>query len=601
MLRNNLAAFNSEGSASVKEFPGLKILAIILIPLFSGACAVDRPPSGGPPDNAPLSVTFSDPAPGALNASPQTIRIGFSHYVGRDDFSKSIFFAPLVDDYEVSIHGKEAVIRVYSPLKQNRTYTLTLREYLKSLYGNHRLDKSWALAFATGPVIDRGSIEGRVWSNRLAPARSVTVMAYAVSPSENFTLSARPDYISQTDPSGKFRFDNLSSGSYRIVAITDKDGNIQFDRGKESFAVASTATVRPDMSGMELRLAPEDPATRSLRSCRTINNSEIEITFNNPFPIRNLDLSAIRIENSDTGTALPISGYFSPSRSSEDATIRLLTAPMTEKAPYRLRFVPAGTGSRPSELTFYGNPRIERYPELSARIVPAHGSDNVITETIRPESRPSVELHCNLPVAESSVRPAVTLTLSDKGRETPVPFTISRIDSRTFAIVAAEGFLHGRDYRVQVRPGLLKGLAGSPAKAALEESRFSTAGQEEYGEISGSGTARADAVIIEARRSGTEGFRRMVVRPGSDGKFSFDFRDLPSGEYTVSGFIPSSSGIVSPMTEWNSGSLDPFKPSDPFTALTVTIRPGWSTGNIRLDLPSTRQPTVKGAMPSVKP
>jgi hypothetical protein len=593
MLRNNLAAFNSEGSASVKEFPGLKILAAILAPFFFGACAVDRPPTGGPRNNAPLSVTYSNPAPDAINASPQTIRIGFSHYVGKDDLSKSIFFAPLVDDYEVSIHGKEAFIRVYSPLKQNRTYTLTLREYLKSLYGNHRLDRSWALAFATGPVIDHGSIVGRVWSSRLAPARGVTVMAYAVSPSENTKFPARPDYICQTDPSGSFHFDNLASGSYRIVAITDRDGNLQFDRGKESFAVTSGATVRPGLSRLELRLAPDDPATLSLRSCRTINNSEIEITFSNPFPVRNLDLSALRIENSETGATLPIFGCFSPSRNSEDTVFRLLTAPMTEKASYRLRFMPDRPGSRPSELTFYGNPRKEHYPELSVTIVPANGSDNVVPETVRPESGSSIELHSNLPVAESSVRPAVTLTLSGNGRETPVPFTILQIDSRTFAVVAKEGFLHGRDYRVQVRPGLLRGLAGSPSETALVESRFSTAGEEEYGEISGTGTAGTAAVIVEARRIGTEGFRRMVVRPAADGRFSFSFHDLPSGEYTITGFLPSSSRVVSPITEWNSGSLTPFVPSDPFTALTVTIRPGWSTENVRLDLPSTRQPAVK--------
>jgi len=593
MLRNNLAAFNSEGSAYVKEFPGLKILAAVLAPLFFSACAVDRPPTGGPPDNAPLSVTYSNPSPGAINVSPQTIRIGFSHNVGRDDVSKSIFFAPLVDDYDVSIHGKEAFIRLYSPLKQNRTYTLTLREHLKSLYGSHRLGKSWALAFATGPVIDQGSIEGRVWSSRMAPAQGITVMAYAVSPSENISFSARPDYITQTDSSGNFRFDNLAFCSYRILAIADKNGNLQFDRGKESFAVTSSTMVRPGLTRLELRLAPDDPATWSLRSCRTINNSEIEITFSNPFPVKNLNLSALRIENSDTGATLPLFGFFSPSRSSEDSTIRLLTAPMAEKASYRLRFMPDVHGSRPSELTFYGNSRKEHYPELSVRIVPANVTDKVIAETIHPDSGSSIELHCNLPVAYASVKPAVSLTLSGKGRESPVPFTISQIDSRTFAIVAAEGFLHGRDYRVQVRPGLLRGLAGSPSKAALEESRFSTAGEEEYGEISGTGTARTAALIVEARRSGTERFRRTVVRPASDGKFSFSFLDLPAGEYTITGFIPSSSGIVSSMTEWNSGSVTPFVPSDPFTAMTVTIRPGWSTENVRLDLPATRQPTVK--------
>jgi len=601
MLRNNLAAFNSERSASVKEFPGLKILAAVLIPLFFCACAVDRPPTGGPPDHSPLSVVASLPATASVNASPQTIRIGFSHYVSSSELSKSIFFSPLVDDYEVTMHGKEAEIRLYTPLKPNRTYTLTLRAPLKSLDGRHQLERSWTLPFSTGPVIDQGSIDGRVWTNRMAPAQNATVMAYPLSRTSD-NPQAKPDYIAQTSSAGAFRFDHLAPASYRIVAITDKNGNLQFDPGKETFAVTSGTAVQTGTTGIGLRLAPGDRSANTLRSCRTINSREIEIAFNEPIPARSFDLSVIRIENTSTGTVLPVLGYYSSSRNSEDATFRLLTAPMESRAWYKLRFSLGGPASQPSELTFAANPRTERYPELSVSIVPANGADNVIPETIRPESGASIELQCNLPVEESSLKPAITLSLSDKGQDKPLPLAITRIDSRTYDIAPSGGFLRAREYRAQVRAGMLKALVGAPSKVPLVESRFGTAGQEAYGEVTGGGTAKAPAVVVEARRSGSADARqRVVLKPKADGAFSFSFRDLPAGEYTITGFIPSTSGAVSPVTEWKSGSLFyPFAPCDPFAAVTVTIRPGWTTENVRLDIPSPRQTAIDGTLPPKK-
>lgn len=585
----------------MKEFPGLKILAPILIPALFAACAVDRPPTGGPPDRSPLSVTSTLPDSAAINASPQTIRIGFSHYVGRSDLSESIFFSPRIDDYEVSIHGKEAHIRLYDPLQPNRTYTLTLRAPLKSLDGVHQLDRSLTLAFSTGPVIDQGAIEGRVWTNRLAPMQNATVMAYAASRS-NAIPETRPDYIAQSGPSGEFRFQHLAPGSYRIVAITDDNGNLQYDPETEVFAVASTPTVQTGMSGVGLRFAPENYSTRSLHSCRTINNREIEITFSDTLPAGSFDLSAIRIENTGTGASLPVLGYFSLSRSSEETTFRLLTAPMEDRAWYRLRFSPGGAGSQLSELTFSGNAHTERYPELSVSIVPANGEDNVIAETIRPESGSSVELQCNLPVAESSLKPAVTLALSERGQDKPLPFTISRIDSRTFSIAPFGGFLQSKDYRVKVKADKLKELVGSPSRSALVESLFSTAGPEQYGEIIGSGTANAPAVVVEARRIGTEAPRRMVAKTNASGTFSFDFHDLPAGQYTITGFIPSASGMLSPLTEWwDSGSLTPFAPCDPFAALTVNVRGGWTSEGFRLDIPGSRRSSLNSSRPQKKP
>ena len=573
----------------MKEFPGLKILAILLITIFVGACATDKPPTGGPPDKSPLTVTASYPEQGSVNVAPRKIRLEFSHYVSRSSFVKSIFFSPIISDYDVTIHGKEADITLYTPLKPARTYTLTLQKSLKGVYGN-QLDRSWTLAFSTGQVIDKGTIEGKVWTNRMAPASNITIMAYAGSSNGAAlpdSLSPLPDYIAQTGPAGIYHFGNLGRSSYRLIAVNDKNGNLRFDPGKEEFGVTSTANVETGITGLDFRLGSGDNAAIALRTCRTINNRELEVTFSNNIASRKFDLSAISIKDLAKGTSVPILGYFTPNRSEEETTYRLLTGPMAGGAIYRISFVSQGKKATPSELTFTGDAHAEKYPELSLKILPADKSVNVMPETVRPESGPSIELQFNLPVVESSVKQAVTLTSLRKAAEQRVPFSISRSDNRTYSIHPFEGFESNLDYRIDIRTALLTGLVGEKSKKMLISSRFSVAGSEQYGEINGTGTAKAPAVVIDARHPGSTTVHRTIVKPSSSGAFSFVLHSLPPGDYTVNAFIPSNPATIDPMTIWKSGSVKPFIPCDPFAAVTVNVRSGWTTENIRLDIPST--------------
>ncbi|HWR00676.1 MAG TPA: Ig-like domain-containing protein [Chlorobaculum sp.] len=578
----------------MKEFPGLKILAVLLISIFAGACATDRPPSGGPPDKSPLTITASSPEPGSVNVSPRTIHIDFSNYVSKGSLVNSIFFSPIVPDYDVTVHGKDADIRIYSPLKPGRTYTLTLKKSLKGVYGN-QLDRSWALAFSTGPAIDGGTLGGKVWTNRMAPASNITVIAYGPASNEASlpdTLTSLPDYIAQTDQTGSFHFENLGTGHYRLLAVNDKNGNLRFDPGKEEFGVTSTLSVESGASGLSFRLASSDTAATSLRSCRTINNREIEVTFSNKLASRTFDLSAVSIIDTAKGESVPVLGYFTPGREEEDTTYRFLTGPMSGNALYRLSYATRTSNRKLSELTFPGSPHTEKYPELSLRILPADKTVNLLPETIRPEAGPSVELQFNLPVVESSLKPAVTLTSIINKAEHNLPFSISRVDPRTFSLRPSGGFEPAQDYRIRVNAAGVNSLVGGKSKDALIESRFSVAGPDQYGEISGTGSAPAPTVIIEARRPGTTTTYRTIVSTSASGAFSFSLHNLPPGDYTVSGFIPSPHGSTDPSTRWKSGSALPFVPCDPFSATTVNVRAGWTEENIRLDIPSPH-PTSK--------
>ena len=588
---------HSEGRVFVKKFPGLKVLAILIVSLFTAGCATDKPPTGGPPDTSALTVISSDPEPGATNISPGTIRLLFSHYISGSELSKALFFSPAIRDYEISMHGKEAVVRVYDPLKPDQTYTLTLQKSLKSFYGN-TLERSWILAFSTGGAINHGTIDGRVWTRLMAPASNITVMAFA--PGNEESPSATPDYIVQTDASGTFRFENIREGRYHIIAFNDKNRNLHLDPAKEEFGVTATPFIATGSTGVALRLATGDTSPTTLRSANPVSNQEIEITFSRPLPSRSFDLTAIGIEDRAGGTSLPILGYFTTSRAEEEATYHLFTGPMNPRAQYHIVFRPQKNTATSSELTILGNVSRMEYPLLTLKILPSDKTSNVLLDMIRPEAGPSIEMQFNMPVKESTIKPSVTLTaIRRNATEELIPFSISRNDSRTWSIRPVSGFTPGMDYRVTVKPLGIAALTGGKSKDSVIVSRFSAAAPDQYGEITGTGHAAAATAVIEARRTGTTVAYRSIVKPSVQGTFSFDFHLLPPGNYTITGFIPSDAANAAPTTEWHSGTAWPFTPSDPFMALTVAVRAGWKTENIQLEIPATKPYSEK--IPITKP
>ncbi len=589
----------------MKRFPGLKTLAVLFISLFAGACAVDRPPTGGPPDTTPLEVVASSPEPGTTNVSPRVIRIEFNRFVTSGALLKAIFFSPVIRNYQISMHGREAEIRLFSPLKPGRTYTLTLRKSLRSYYGTE-LASSWTLPFSTGPVIDRETLEGKVWTRLMAPASNISVLAYALPPADAVapdTLASVPDYLTQTDASGSFRFESLTAGKYRLVALRDKNSNFRFDPGKDEFGVTPTLSVATGATGIAFRLSEADTAAVAIRSAKAVSLREIEVSFNRSMQTRSLTPSAFDISDKATGAKLAVLGCFSLNRSAEESTFRLLTGAMDQKSTYTVSSAPPeDPRTKKTGINFLGSSRAVTYPNLTVAIVPADKTLNALLEIVRPDAGSCIELQFNLPVEELSVRKAVTLKAIRQTGEQEVPSTLARYDSRTWTLKATGGFEPGTEYLVKVRPTLVATFTGARGKDSLAVSRFSTAAPDQYGEITGGGTSDASEVVVEVRREGTSSISRAVVRPSAGGAFSYAFRTLPPGNYTVSAFIPAASRTVTPMTEWQPGSVTPFRPSEPFAAISVVVKPGWTTETIlpRLSAKQSRQESVPAAPAKTK-
>ena len=578
----------------MKRFPGLKTLAILCISLFASACAVDRPPTGGPPDNAPLAVIASSPEPGTVNITPSTILLRFNRFVTTPELAKAIYFSPAIKRYQVTMHGKEAEIRLYSPLVPGRTYTLTLRRSMKGYHGSE-LATSWSLPFSTGPTIDTGTLEGRVWTRQLAPASNITVLAYALEPAESALsapLPSAPDYLTQTDPAGNFKFESLAPGRYRVIALRDADNNLRFDRSKDEFGVTSTPYVTTGTKGIAFRLAEGDTSSVAIRSVRPVNSREIEVAFNRSLPSRLVDTSSFTINGKTTGATLPVLACFTTDRAERSSSFRLLTGAMDPKSSYAISLTAISGLPRTNApaLDFLGGMGNVTWPNLSVTIVPPDKATNTIPDLVHPGAGPCLELQFNLPVEEPSVRRAVTLAASRKNVEQPVPVSISRYDDRTWTVRAVAGFEPGADYLLRVRPAIAVSPTGAKAKDSLVVSRFTVAGPEQYGEIAVTGSTGAPELLVEARRTGTSAAYRAIARAAAGGSFSHTFRNLPPGNYTVFAFVPAPDRQLNPETQWDPGSIEPYRASLPFAAVSASVRPAWTTDVALPKLGASQQP-----------
>ncbi|ABL66366.1 Ig-like domain-containing protein [Chlorobium phaeobacteroides] len=229
---------------------------------------MDRPPSGGPVDAAPLQVIFSDPLTGATKTSPKIIRLSFTHAIALKELQKSIFFTPRISNYDIFVHGREAEIRIYEPLQDDRTYSVMIRRQLSD-YRGATLSTPWTLSFATGPVIDNGSLSGRVFNADLSPAENALIMLYRKAAS-----GTDPDYVVQTDQTGAFRLDHIRTGLYRLIAVHDRNLNLHFDPATEETAIPGSEFVAAGTSSLLMRFAPQKDAKPALFADTEKNRTE---------------------------------------------------------------------------------------------------------------------------------------------------------------------------------------------------------------------------------------------------------------------------------------------------------------------------------------
>jgi uncharacterized protein (DUF2141 family) len=213
------------------------ILGIVSLALTIVSCANRGSPSGGEKDTEPPLIIKESPENFSTNFKGDEIVIYFDEYVKVKDLRKQLIISPPMDTDPVIVPmgnaSKYISIKIKDTLKENTTYAFNFGE---SIVDNNEGNPYpyYRYVFSTGDTIDSLSVKGYVEDALLKkPDTFVSVMLYEVDSTytDSIVYKEKPRYITNTlDSVTTFSIDNIKAGSYKLIALKDKNGNYKFNQ-----------------------------------------------------------------------------------------------------------------------------------------------------------------------------------------------------------------------------------------------------------------------------------------------------------------------------------------------------------------------------------
>jgi hypothetical protein len=198
----------------------LQIFSILTVCFIAVSCATPSSPTGGPPDKTPPKITSTEPATGTVNFKGDNVVLKFSEYVERNSLSKALKIEPnLAISHDIHWGKKSVTIQFSHSLPDSTTVIVTIGTDFSDLHGN-TLDKSYQVAFSTGPTIDKGELIGRVVDARTGKKeKGKKVLLYR----KPVDLTKPANYFAESDTGGVVHFSYLSPGTYKAFWVGDRN------------------------------------------------------------------------------------------------------------------------------------------------------------------------------------------------------------------------------------------------------------------------------------------------------------------------------------------------------------------------------------------
>lgn len=320
-------------------------LSVVVVAALVCACANIGRPSGGEKDSKGPEVYGVIPYPGTLNFSSEEVVFYFDEFLKPGSYRKEVFISPVpAEDPEITVKNKTLKIKFKSALKDSTTYVITLGTGIVDFNEGNKMSKSYTYAVSSGDVLDSLKFSGTVndmWTG--GGEKEMKVMLFpAESLEDNNILGKRPDYVTVTDNDGRFDFQFLAPGSYKIYAVKDLDNNFEYSGPTEKLALADNPLIqlRPEDS-IPLRVSMvsffQDVEGPKVKSAKWSNDFTIHVEFAEP--IRPTFLrDSLSITVSDTlggGSTTVVSNRFR----NKDMRHLYLDSPVKRDADWDLHFV----------------------------------------------------------------------------------------------------------------------------------------------------------------------------------------------------------------------------------------------------------------------
>ena len=266
---------------------GVSFLISVSVLLLIG-CAKQGYPSGGPKDTQPPTALVCTPQNESHDFDAKEFTIQFDEYVVLKNADNNVIISPPMQPKpEFSVKGKSVHVKLKDTLRADVTYLFQFKEAIADFTEGNLLP-SFEYVFSTGGKMDTMMIAGNVRDARRDKPwkETVTVLAYRMDGVQGAEDSnARPSYMTRCDKEGNFAFHYMAAGSYRLVAMEDKNRDLTVGNDEPvawiDKPVASADTIDSTQISM-MRLSVPDARRQRVTSSTMPVKGRIVIVTSRP-------------------------------------------------------------------------------------------------------------------------------------------------------------------------------------------------------------------------------------------------------------------------------------------------------------------------------
>lgn len=246
----------------LKRIPNF--LLVIFLALGLVQCAKKGMPEGGPEDEEPPKFVRATPENFNTNFNREEIRIYFNEYIKLNKPQEQIIISPPMDPKPTILPlgsaRKDIRIEIFDTLQENTTYTIN---FGKSIVDNNEGNELpyFKYVFSTGDYLDSLSVQGTVGDASLKElAEPVSIFLYEIDStySDSIVYKENPRYVTYSkDSIFTFELENLKAGTYRMIAIQDKNANYKFNPQSEKIGFIEEPISLPKDTSYHITLFKE--------------------------------------------------------------------------------------------------------------------------------------------------------------------------------------------------------------------------------------------------------------------------------------------------------------------------------------------------------
>ncbi|MCP4580624.1 MAG: hypothetical protein GY839_03345 [candidate division Zixibacteria bacterium] len=537
------------------------------------ACAKVQAPTGGPEDKSQPGIISVKPQTNSVNVPLDTeLEVIFSKNMNKAVTEKAVFISPLFFDYpEFSWSGKKLKIKLPEKLKPNTTHVLTIGAAAQDNRGN-KLGQTISSSFSTGETISMGSVFGKVLST---DTRKLNIWAYRLESGRLDTFWMElPDFVTQPDSFGEFRFEYLSHGDYLVVAVDDKNDDQFWAPPGEKLALPDTLVTLNDNQQEfgPLVMMPVDRDTLQpyLSGVISPDNRTIRIEFS-----QRMDSAFVLLPESyriniatDSLSKIEIDDIFPLTDDMNAVLIRCSEMIPDEK--YKIEAV--------NLKSYY-----DIFADSLSRLFNAGGIDTSGPEITGIEPNPSREprlagFDIKLTFSEliDTGQFSSAISFSDT-LDNPIDFELAW--QYPHQLILKPAFKNGEVYHFSYDARRIFDLVGNQAGDTVYTYEYFTASPDSFGQIVGQVVNAPGQQVVVIAQPEQGDFRRVEAEENG----SFAFINLPPEKYILRAFYDSNKN------GWfDGGRIKPFEFAEPIAIYTdtVSVRARWETDIGQLDFKS---------------